>query len=81
MDVFDKNMAQRLGVSPMRLYGFCVERILEAGVEGCTYDQQALKLIESGDILPNEQAYLCVAGVHYLMLLMEAEDQIKKEKV
>ena len=81
MDLFDKSMAKRLKICPMHLYGFCVEKILEAGVDGMTYDEKALQLIQDGEILPNEQAYLAVAGIHYLMLLMEAEDKIQQEKV
>ncbi len=79
MEIHDPKMAERLGVTPDRLYRFCVKKILDAGVEDCTYDQRALQLIEDGDILPNEMAYLAVTGVHYLMLLMEAEETIKKE--
>jgi len=79
MELLDSSMAKRLGVTPDRLYGFCVSRILDAGVEGITYDARALELIESGDMLPNELAYLAVAGVHYLMLMTEAEDRILKE--
>lgn len=80
MDLLDASMAKRLGITPDRLYGFCVERILDAGVQGITYDERALELIESGDMFPNELAYLAVAGVHYLMLLMDAEDEILKEE-
>lgn len=77
--LIDTSMVKRLGISPDALYRYCVSEILDAGVQGKTYEEKALEMIENKDILPNEMAYLIVAGINYLMLLIDAEDQIRKE--
>jgi hypothetical protein len=73
-----ESMRKHLKVQPNRLYKFAIQKVMDAGLEGKTYDQKALELVESGDILPNELAYLMVCGISYLIKQHEMEQHQHK---
>lgn len=74
MNISKDSLLKELNIDAEAMYDKVINPVLNAGTEGMTYGEKVLKLIESSDILPNEEAFLVVTGIQHLFLMMEQRD-------
>lgn len=56
-----------IGVKADTLMDRVITPVLDAGLEGRTYEEKLLKMIQDCDIFPNELAYLGIWGIEAIL--------------
>lgn len=61
------SMSKVLGVKAENLMDKVITPVLNAGLDGMTYSEKLLYMIENHDILPNELAYIGIWGIEAII--------------
>lgn len=61
------SLSKVLGVKADNLMDRVITPVLNAGLEGLTYEEKLLRMINDIDILPNELAYLGLWGIEAII--------------